>query len=35
MTGKTIKFGDTAAEDENVAELINKIKNEIGKYWKV
>ena len=35
MTGKTIKFGDTATEDENVTDLINKIKNEIGKYWNV
>jgi acetoin utilization deacetylase AcuC-like enzyme len=35
MTGKQVKFGDTSTEDENVSEVIDKIKNEIGNYWKV
>jgi len=35
LTGKQVEFGDTATEDENVSNVINEIKNEIGKYWKV
>ena len=35
MTGKSVKFGDTATEVENATDVINEIKNEIGKYWKV
>jgi len=35
MTGKKVKFGDTSTEDENVSDVIDEIKNEIGNYWKL
>ena len=35
MTGKKVEFGDTSPEDENVLDVIDEIKNEIGTYWKL
>jgi acetoin utilization deacetylase AcuC-like enzyme len=35
MTNNKVKFDDSSDENENVDEVINKIKNEIGSYWKV
>jgi len=35
MTNNKVEFGDSADEHENVNEVINKIKNELGNYWKL
>ena len=35
MTNNIVKFDDSSDEHENVNEVINKIKNEIGSYWKI
>jgi acetoin utilization deacetylase AcuC-like enzyme len=35
MIGNSINFGDTTIEEENVNEVINEIKNEMNRYWKI
>ena len=35
MVSHPISFDDSAKEDSNVEPVINKIKSEIGKYWKI
>ena len=36
MSGNSIKFKDTAKEDENIRQnYLLKLKDEIGKYWKI
>ena len=35
MTNNKVEFGDSADERENVNEVINKIKNELGNYWEI
>jgi acetoin utilization deacetylase AcuC-like enzyme len=35
MTNNIVKFDDSSNEYENVDEVINKIKNEIGSYWDI
>jgi len=35
MTNNKVKFNDSTDEHENVNDLINNIKNEIGSYWKI
>lgn len=35
MTNNKVEFGDSADEHENVNEVINKIKNELGNYWEL
>ena len=35
MTNNIIKYDDSTDEHENVNEVINKMKNEIGSYWRL
>jgi acetoin utilization deacetylase AcuC-like enzyme len=35
MSGNSIKIKDTVKEDENIRQTLIKIKDEIGKYWKI
>ena len=35
MSGNPIKIKDTVKEDENIRQILVKIKDEIGKYWKI
>ena len=35
MTDNEVKFNDSTYEHENVDDVINDIKNEIGSYWKI
>jgi acetoin utilization deacetylase AcuC-like enzyme len=35
MTGNTIKYNDKAQENENVDELIDRLKNELEEYWEL
>ena len=35
MTNNEVKFDDSTYEHENVDDVINDIKNEIGSYWKI
>jgi len=35
MTGSIVKFEDKTIEEENVNEVINKLKNQLNKYWDI
>ena len=35
MTNNKVKYDDSTDEHENVNEIINQMKNEIGSYWKI
>ena len=35
MTNNKVKYDDSTDEHENVNEVINKMKNEIGSYWRL
>ena len=35
MSGNPINIKDTVKEDENIRQTLIKIKDEIGKYWKI
>lgn len=35
MSGNPIKIEDSSSEDENIEELLKKVKDETGKYWNI